>query len=152
MPWHLGKTRGVSDSLTASSPFPLCSSEWGPLVKQHSSSQGPGVVPAYAGFSSLPTSRITSTNQSHAPIGTRGHLILLFTRKPAFHSPCSSILYLNATPVWPCMAWCSPSPGCEYIWLNCCQSHLSSVCHVLNHPYNTRTGLPPSPTRWSRGE
>ena len=61
--------------------------------KQHSS-QGPGVVQVSGPFQ---PSGITYTNQVYAPIGTRGHLILLFTRKPAFHSSYWSILYLNAT-------------------------------------------------------
>lgn len=136
------------------SPSPLCSHGWGSLAKQLVLLDRPGTVLAYhsaAVSGSLPACRITGTNQSHLPVGPRGHHSL-WTRQNLPPTDPTAHPGPEWNPVWPCKV--RPLPQNEYRWLiNYPLSRLSGVSsYVLSHPHSLRMVITPSAMVWRRGD
>lgn len=82
---------------------------WIRFSSQKPSSQGPSTVhacPWTANFNSTPAPRIIQASQSHPPLATKGHLILLIVQG-SLQSPCLLSLFPSRTTVWSCVM-CSP--------------------------------------------
>lgn len=85
---------------------------WIRFSSQKPSSQGPSTVhacPWTANFNSTPAPRIIQASQSHPPLATKGHLILLIVQG-SLQSPCLLSLFPSRTTVWSCVM-CGVLPG-----------------------------------------